>query len=59
YDNRLANKCSVLDKDNKHIQCDLKQSNKEKEKLSKNTYQLIEKVKQLKVDNTNLTSQIT
>ncbi|CAG8798937.1 17082_t:CDS:2, partial [Gigaspora rosea] len=39
--NRLANKCSVLDKDNKRIQRDLKQSNNDKEKLSKHTYQLI------------------
>ncbi|CAG8826089.1 30000_t:CDS:1, partial [Racocetra persica] len=41
--NQLANKCSVLDKDNKHIQWDLNQSNKEKEKLSKHIYQLIDK----------------
>ncbi|CAG8848052.1 10112_t:CDS:2, partial [Gigaspora margarita] len=57
--NRLVNKCSVLDKDNKRIQHDLKQSNKDKEKLSKHAYQLIEEVKRLRVDNTNLTSQIT
>ncbi|CAG8841827.1 29256_t:CDS:2, partial [Racocetra persica] len=44
--NRLANKCSVLDKDNKRIQHDLKQSNNDKEKLSKHTYQLINKLKQ-------------
>ncbi|CAG8849701.1 28105_t:CDS:1, partial [Gigaspora margarita] len=46
--NRLANKCSVLDKDNKRIQRDLKQSNKDKKKLSKHAYQLIEEVKRLK-----------
>ncbi|CAJ0644911.1 13276_t:CDS:2 [Entrophospora sp. SA101] len=45
--NQLVNKCSVLDKDNKRIQCDLKQSNKDKEELSKHTYQLIEEVKRL------------
>ncbi|CAG8813587.1 12072_t:CDS:2, partial [Gigaspora margarita] len=45
--NRLANKCSVLDKDNKHIQRNLKQSNKDKEKLSKYAYQLIEEIKRL------------
>ncbi|CAG8607901.1 1773_t:CDS:2 [Cetraspora pellucida] len=39
--NRFANKCSILDKDNKHIQCNLKQSNNDKEKLFKHTYQLI------------------
>ncbi|CAG8676378.1 16789_t:CDS:2, partial [Cetraspora pellucida] len=38
--NRLSNKCSVLDKDNKRIQRDLKQSNKDKEKLSKHAFQL-------------------
>ncbi|RIB15230.1 hypothetical protein C2G38_2143676 [Gigaspora rosea] len=57
--NRLANKCTVLDKDNKRIQRDLNRSNKDKEKLSKHTFQLIEEVKRLRVDNTNLTSQIT
>ncbi|CAG8795380.1 11289_t:CDS:1, partial [Racocetra persica] len=36
--NRLFNKCSVLDKDNKCIQRDLKQSNKDKEKLSKHAF---------------------
>ncbi|CAG8834098.1 36535_t:CDS:2, partial [Gigaspora margarita] len=45
--NQLANKCSVLDKDNKHIQHNLKQSNKDKKKLSKLAYQLIEEIKQL------------
>ncbi|CAG8841581.1 24006_t:CDS:2, partial [Racocetra persica] len=46
--NRLANKCSVLDKDNKCIQRDLKQSNNDKKKLSKHTYQLInEKTKDI------------
>ncbi|CAG8758525.1 26273_t:CDS:1, partial [Gigaspora rosea] len=38
YGNRLANKCSVLDKDNKRIQHDLKQCNKDKEKLSKHAF---------------------
>ncbi|RHZ85483.1 hypothetical protein Glove_65g139 [Diversispora epigaea] len=57
--NRLVNKCSILDKVNKRIQHDLKQSNKDKEKLSKHVYQLINEVKRLKVNNTNLTSQIT
>ncbi|CAG8835791.1 30987_t:CDS:1, partial [Gigaspora margarita] len=45
--NRLSNKCSILNKDNKRIQYDLKQSNKDKEKLSKHAYQLIEEVKRL------------
>ena len=59
--NRLANKCSVLDKDNnnKHIQRDLKQSNKDKEKLSKHAYQLIEEVKRLSSELDTLISQIT
>ncbi|CAH1767416.1 4817_t:CDS:2, partial [Entrophospora sp. SA101] len=56
--NRLANKCSVLDKDNKRIQRDLKQSNKDKEKLSKHTYQLINEVKRLSSELDTLTSQI-
>ncbi|CAG8658586.1 5641_t:CDS:1 [Paraglomus brasilianum] len=56
--NRLANKCSVLDKDNKRIQRDLKQSNNDKEKLSKHTYQLINEVKRLSSESDTLTSQI-
>ncbi|RHZ77328.1 hypothetical protein Glove_181g42 [Diversispora epigaea] len=56
--NRLANKCSILDKENKRIQHNLKQFNKDKEKLSKHAFQLIDEVKRLKVNNTNLTSQI-
>ncbi|CAG8459572.1 632_t:CDS:2 [Cetraspora pellucida] len=47
------------DKDNKHIQCDLKQSNNDKEKLSKHTYQLINKVKRLSSELDSLISQIT
>src|SRR2546421_2618928 len=57
--NRLSNKCSVLDKDNKRMQYDLNRSNKDKEKLFKHSCQLINEVKRLKVDNTNLTSHIT
>ncbi|RHZ57332.1 hypothetical protein Glove_390g76 [Diversispora epigaea] len=57
--NRLANKCSILDKENKRIQHNLKQFNKDKEKLSKHAFQLIDEVKRLKVNNTNLTFQIT
>ncbi|CAG8455882.1 17096_t:CDS:2 [Cetraspora pellucida] len=57
--NQLFNKCSVLDKDNKYIQHDLKQSNKDKEKLSKYTFQLIDKVKRLCSELDNLTFQIT
>ncbi|RIB28927.1 hypothetical protein C2G38_2156772 [Gigaspora rosea] len=57
--NRLANKCTVLDKDNKHIQYDLKQSNKDKEKLFKHAFQLIDEVKRLRSKLDNLTSQIT
>ncbi|RHZ82018.1 hypothetical protein Glove_115g108 [Diversispora epigaea] len=49
----------AIECDNKRIQHDLKQSNKDKEKLSKHVYQLINEVKRLKVNNTNLTSQIT
>ncbi|CAG8679121.1 12731_t:CDS:2, partial [Ambispora gerdemannii] len=45
-------------KDNKRMQYDLNQSDKDKEKLFKHSYQLINEVKRLKVDNTNLTSQI-
>ncbi|CAG8802819.1 46032_t:CDS:2 [Gigaspora margarita] len=40
--NRLAHKCSILDKNNKHMQQDLYRSNKDKEKLSKHIYQLID-----------------
>ncbi|CAJ0838899.1 16095_t:CDS:2, partial [Entrophospora sp. SA101] len=57
--NQLVNKCSVLDKDNKRIQCDLKQSNKDKEELSKHTYQLIEEVKRLSSELDSLIFQIT
>lgn len=57
--NRLANKCSVLDKDNKRIQRDLNRSNKDKEKLSKHIYQLIDEVKRLHSELDTLTSQIT
>ena len=57
--NRLANKCSVLDKDNKRIQRDLNRSNKDKEKLSKHIYQLINEVKRLHSELDTLTSQIT
>jgi len=57
--NRLSNKCSVLDKDNKRMQYYLNRSNKDKEKLFKHSCQLVNEVKRLKVDNTNLTSQIT
>ncbi|CAG8650178.1 14969_t:CDS:1, partial [Acaulospora morrowiae] len=46
--NRLINKCTILYKDNKRIQKDLNQSNKDKEKLSKHVYQLIEEIKQLR-----------
>src|SRR6185312_10539087 len=46
-------------KDNKRMQYDLNRSNKDKEKLFKHSCQLINEVKRLKVDNTNLTSQIT
>ncbi|CAG8775075.1 5014_t:CDS:2, partial [Ambispora leptoticha] len=44
---------------NKRMQYDLNRSNKDKEKLFKHSCQLINEVKRLKVDNTNLTSQIT
>ncbi|RHZ43641.1 hypothetical protein Glove_938g6 [Diversispora epigaea] len=57
--NRLANKCSILDKDNKLIQKDLNQSNKDKEKLSKQVYQLIDEIKRLRSELNILTSQIT
>ncbi|CAG8676677.1 23339_t:CDS:2 [Cetraspora pellucida] len=59
YGNQLANKCSVLDKDNKHIQQDLNQSNKDKKKLFKHIYQLTDKVKQLYLELDTPTSQIT
>ncbi|CAG8744376.1 3789_t:CDS:2, partial [Gigaspora margarita] len=45
YGNRLDNKCSILDKNNKRIQRDLKQSNKDKEKLFKHIFQLIDEIK--------------
>ncbi|CAG8513654.1 22717_t:CDS:2, partial [Cetraspora pellucida] len=45
-------------KDNKCIQHDLKQSNNDKEKLSKHTYQLINKVKQMSSELDTLISQI-
>ncbi|CAG8633641.1 14181_t:CDS:1 [Cetraspora pellucida] len=57
--NRLANKCSVLDKDNKRIQQDLNRSNKDKEKVSKHIYQLIDEVKRLYSELDTLISQIT
>ena len=38
YGNRLAHKCSILDKNNKHMQQDLNRSNKDKKKLTKYTY---------------------
>ncbi|CAG8455092.1 8473_t:CDS:1 [Cetraspora pellucida] len=57
--NRLAYKCSILDKNNKHMQQDLNRSNKDKEKLTKHTYQLIDEVKQLHSELDTLTFQIT
>ncbi|CAG8738273.1 6452_t:CDS:2, partial [Cetraspora pellucida] len=57
--NRLAHKCSILDKNNKHMQQDLNRSNKDKEKLTKHTYQLIDEVKRLRSELNTLTSQIT
>ncbi|RHZ67238.1 hypothetical protein Glove_302g49 [Diversispora epigaea] len=48
-----------IKQDKAQLQLDLNQSNKDKEKLSKHVYQLINEVKRLKVNNTNLTSQIT
>ncbi|CAG8728933.1 10349_t:CDS:2, partial [Gigaspora margarita] len=57
--NRLAHKCFILDKNNKHMQQDLNRSNKDKKKLSKHIYQLINEVKQLCLKLDTLTSQIT
>ncbi|CAG8777190.1 6677_t:CDS:2, partial [Cetraspora pellucida] len=57
--NQLSNKCSVLNKNNKHIQRNLKQSNKDKEKLSKHAFQLKDEVKRLRSELNNLTFQIT
>ncbi|RHZ80193.1 hypothetical protein Glove_139g146 [Diversispora epigaea] len=48
-----------IKQDKTQLQRDIKQSNKDKEKLSKHASQLIDEVKRLKVNNTNLTSQIT
>ncbi|KAF0506327.1 hypothetical protein F8M41_019141 [Gigaspora margarita] len=57
--NQLAHKCSILDKVNKSIQYDLNRTNKDKEKVTKHTYQLIDEVKQLRSELDALTSQIT
>ncbi|RHZ43987.1 hypothetical protein Glove_784g18 [Diversispora epigaea] len=48
-----------IKQDKAQLQRDIKQSNEDKEKLSKHAFQLIDEVKRLKVNNTNLTSQIT
>ncbi|RHZ79708.1 hypothetical protein Glove_141g104 [Diversispora epigaea] len=48
-----------IKQDKTQLQRDIKQSNEDKEKLSKHASQLIDEVKRLKVNNTNLTSQIT
>ncbi|CAG8527704.1 460_t:CDS:2, partial [Acaulospora morrowiae] len=48
-----------IKQDKAQLQLDLNQTNKDKEKLFKHSCQLFNKVKRLRVDNTNLTSQIT
>ncbi|CAG8792526.1 45588_t:CDS:2, partial [Gigaspora margarita] len=52
YDNLLA------ELENAQLRRDLNQADTDKKKLSKHAFQLIDEVKRLRVDNTNLTSQI-